>query len=456
MTKQQIYLVASLCYIILFSVVNNTMFNVSLPTLAQEFELTPALVSWVMIGYGIVFAIGSVMYGKLADLFPVRRLIIIGLLLFSSGSVIGFFAPNYGVLITGRVVQGAGASAIPALSMIVATRYFPVNMRGRIFGFVASTVAFGMGVGPILGGAIAAMYGWKALFLFSIGSLLGLPFMGKHLPEDATAEGSLDVIGAVLFGVGSAALFMGVNLNSYLLLVAGVFLGLFFWRIRRVNNPFVRFDLLREPRYRLLLALGFSIFCTIGAFFFTIPIMLEAVHGSTAGGIGLVMFPGAMTSALLGSYVGRLSDRHGSPLIILCSAIMMLVGYALLSSLLHTSLWLVSMIMVAVYLGFSSLSTALGSYIPTTLAKEEVGIGTGLYNLINFMGSSMGTAWSSRLFESEPGRCNPFFKGSHPAFSNAFLLMLALVSLGLWFLYREQKKKESSASAANDERALAE
>lgn len=130
MNRQQKYLIASLCYIILFSVMNNTMFNIALPTLSEAFALTYAQVSWAVISYGILFAVGSVTYGKLADLFPVRWLIVIGLGVFAAGSLIGFLSAHFIMVIIGRIVQGMGASAIPALAMLVAARYFPQEKRG--------------------------------------------------------------------------------------------------------------------------------------------------------------------------------------------------------------------------------------------------------------------------------------------------------------------------------------
>ncbi|MHB8714227.1 MAG: MFS transporter, partial [Trichloromonadaceae bacterium] len=132
-------IVALLCFAVFFSVLNGTMFNVAVPDIAGDFRLSPTAASWVVSGFVLVFALGSVTYGKLADLYPVRSLISIGLLLFNCGSLLGFLSESYAGLLFARLVQAAGASAIPALAMYTATRFVPPAVRGRTLGAVSST-----------------------------------------------------------------------------------------------------------------------------------------------------------------------------------------------------------------------------------------------------------------------------------------------------------------------------
>ncbi|MDW7758014.1 MAG: MFS transporter, partial [Desulfuromonadales bacterium] len=147
--QQRRRLVPLLCFIVFFSVLNGTMFNVAVPDIAAEFNLSPGEVSWVITIYIVAFALAAVTYGKLADLFPVRNLITIGLLFFNVGALLGYVADWYPLLIGARFIQAVGGGSIPAMGMLVATRYFPPDMRGRVLGAVASTVAFASGVGPL-------------------------------------------------------------------------------------------------------------------------------------------------------------------------------------------------------------------------------------------------------------------------------------------------------------------
>ncbi|MFC1886228.1 MFS transporter, partial [Thermodesulfobacteriota bacterium] len=158
-------LIILLSVIVFFSVINNTMFNVSLPDIVRQFNLLPSEASWVFSGFIVFFALSSMTYGKLADVYSVKNLIMIGLLLFNIGSLIGFLSFVYPLLIFARVVQAIGSGAIPALAMLIATRYFPEDKKGKTFGAFASIIAFGGGVGPIIGALSWLVIGGMGLLL---------------------------------------------------------------------------------------------------------------------------------------------------------------------------------------------------------------------------------------------------------------------------------------------------
>ncbi|GED16997.1 MFS transporter [Aneurinibacillus migulanus] len=429
MDKKQKQLLLALCYTVLFSVMNGTMFNVALPEIARDFGLLPSQVSWVVVGYGMVFAIGSITYGKLADLFPVRRLVTIGLSIFSLGSVLGFFASAYWLVIMARIVQASGAAAIPALGMIVATKYFPAERRGYVLGYIASTVAFGTGIGPMLGGMITQWFGWSVLFLFSVTSLLALPILHRALPVEQMTKGSFDTMGALLFGAGIASLLLGINANLMIAGLAVVFFVLFGMHIRRTQAPFIQVSLLANGPYRLLLLLGMMIFFAMMSSFFILPLLLEEVNGLKAGVIGLVLFPGSMMAALLGSRIGRLSDKYGSAVIIKWASLSMALGFVALSTFIGISPVGIACMLVVVYLGFSSIQSALASFVSRPLERKEIGVGMGLYNLTTFMGSAFGPALVSRFLEMHTGHWNLLNGTAFDSYSNAYLI-LAVVCLG--------------------------
>ena len=108
--------------VLAFAVMNGTMFNVAIPDIAEDFNLQPSQVSWVITSFTTLFAIGTLIYGKLADLYSIRTLYTISLLLFSAGSFIGFLSPNFETLIAARALQAMGAAAVPPLSFLVPLR----------------------------------------------------------------------------------------------------------------------------------------------------------------------------------------------------------------------------------------------------------------------------------------------------------------------------------------------
>lgn len=451
MNKRQAFLVASMCYIIFFSVLNGTMFNVALPALSEEFSLSPSGVSWVVVAYSLIFAVGSVTYGKLADIYPIRRLITIGLVLFSAGSLIGVLSEDYWMVIAARVIQGSGSAAIPALAMIASARYFPIEQRGYVMGFVASTVAFGFGIGPLLGGAIAQVFDWRVLFLVSVCSLLALPILLRALPHEQSQGGSFDVIGAVLFGLGVAALLMGVNTNVWFLLVGALFLVIFILHIRVKERPFIQISLFQNHKFVLMLLFALCIYFSHMATFFVLPLILADVNGLDPGWIGVVFFPGAMIAAIFGTRAGKLSDTYGSQVVLRWAAIMMATGFLVISSLISVSVIWISMTLVFIFLGFSSVQASLASYIASTLEPTETGVGLGLYNLTSFMGGTLGPTLISAFLEVNTPHWNMLNPGGFTTYSNS-MLIISIICFCSLILLQKARASEKLLQLSNTHR----
>ena len=280
---------------IFFSVLNGVMFNVAIPEIASTFGLIPSQVSWVMTAYMVTFALGALIYGKLADSIPVKRLITTGLVLLNLGSVLGFFAGNYPLLIAARVLQASGGAAIPALAMLVATRYFPQEHKGRVLGVIAATVSVAAGVGPIMGGFITDALHWRFLFLVTLLTLCTLPFLRAMLPGEEPRPKVFDLIGCVLIVSGVGGLLVAVTQGLLTLgLVSLILLAGFIYRIQTVSDPFIHPMLFKIASYRNTIIV--TVLTTGGMFgvMFATPIMLSDLWGMGASGIGLVMFPGVL------------------------------------------------------------------------------------------------------------------------------------------------------------------
>jgi DHA2 family metal-tetracycline-proton antiporter-like MFS transporter len=169
-------LLVVLFFTLILSVMNATMFNVALPDIRSEFGLTSAEVGWVLSGFIVVYAIGSVTYGKLADQFPLKKLLTFGLIILAVGSLFGLFATSFWMVMVGRILQSIGASVIPAVAMLIPVRYFPVERRGRALGVVATGLATGTAIGPIVAGLISSQLDWRYMFLLPMLLIGVLPF----------------------------------------------------------------------------------------------------------------------------------------------------------------------------------------------------------------------------------------------------------------------------------------
>ncbi|KIL49637.1 MFS transporter [Jeotgalibacillus soli] len=427
-------LVFLICLILAFSVMNGTMFNVAIPDISADFALSPSQVSWVMTGYILVFAIGSLMYGKLADLFPIRTLFTVGISLFSLGAFIGFLSPSFEVLMAARVLQAMGGASIPALSFLIPARFMPYD-RGKVFGYVASTVAFASGIGPILGGLIGGAFNWRFLFIFSMLAVLSIPLFRKWLPHEERRTGTIDLLGAFLIATSVASLlFFITSSQRNMLLSFVVFFSLFIWRTIKAKEPFIQPSILKNKRYTVTVMASFFGTAVLFGLIFVIPIMLRDLNTLSTIGIGLVLFPGAILSGVIGQYGGKLIDQRGGVPVVKLALALVAAGTLLISIFAGRDAWIISICMVVAYLGFPLIQSSTADLLSSTLESHQNGVGIGLFNLLNFTAGAFSSAILGSILEIEEvaTRWNPLSNtGNNVIYSNLFISLTVVAVIAV-------------------------
>jgi len=439
-------LVPWIVYLIFFAVLNETMFNVSSPKIAEQFSLSPLGVSWMMTSFMIFFGIGSVIYGKLSDIFSLRRLILIGIVLYNAGSVMGFFVQSsYLLILAARALQGAGCSAIPALIFVAVARYFPADERGKVFGLLTSTVSLAIGLGPVIGGFVSGIWHWSFLFLIPLFTLVSMPFFRKELPEEPRREGGVDIVGAILTAltVGTLMLFLtfskGYCLAAFVLLLIACIL----W-MRGAANPFIEPSLFRNRPFRNGVMVGFALFSIVLGILFVIPLMLHDLDGLNPAKIGLILFPGAMSSVILGTFGGTLADKKGNSFVILLGTFLLLTSLILISILLSISPWFVCAALLLMYVGFSLFQIALINSVSQSLPTQETGVGMGMFNLVGIIAGAVGTALVGKVLAGKWLAFSIFSMGTYDkaaAYSNLMLVFSGGVAVGALLYLRSNRKQ---------------
>jgi len=438
-------------YVIFFAVLNETVFNVSTPKIAEQFHLQPSEVSWVVTTFIITFGLGQVIFGKLADIYSLRRLIVIGILVYAAASLVGMLLQAwYPLVIVSRAIQGAGASAMPALTMIIVGRYFTPEQRGKLFGLFTSTASFAVGIGPVIGGYVSAYLHWSLLFLIPLFVLAALPVFLRLLPkeEQSAGQGKVDVLGAVLLGVAISALVIFCTNPFWPYLLVCVLATIWFvLHVRRVPHPFVDPELFKRGRYRTGVIIGFLMFGAVMGIVFVVPLMLHAMQGLTTDDIGLVMFPGAFSAVIFGTVSGNITAKKGSYFAFSIGFVLISAALLVLAGLTDKSVWLTSAVLVMMYIGFSFVQTSMAETITQSLPVEQIGVGMGFYGLAAFISGAVGTAGVASLLDSSllSAPLLPFISkpGAH-LYSNLMLVFAAIViASGLMYLKAYGKVRRS-------------
>ncbi|WP_079475183.1 MFS transporter [Marinococcus halophilus] len=426
--KKLIFLVA---LILTIAVMNGTMFNVAIPDIQSYFGIPASQVSWVLTSYIMVYAIGALMYGKLADFYSIKSLLTFGIILFAAGATLGLFSQSFAMLLVARVLQAAGGATIPALGFVIPARFFPED-KGRVFGLISSTVAFASGVGPIVGGLLGGWLSWRYLFLFSILSLLALPFLRKWLPNEEKRSGFIDYLGAALFGAAIAGILLFVTTLQWIFLLAFiVFIAVFAFRTAKADDPFIRPSLLKNKYYTVTILTSFLGVCSMFGLLFIIPLMTRELYELSTTQIGLVIFPGAILAGFLGRAGGDLADRHGPKVVVIAALAFIAFGTVLLSGFAGVSAVAVSVVLVIAYIGFPLIQSSTANILSSVLEENETGVGIGMFNLMNFMAGAFSSAIFGAVLEIQGvnSSLNPFASGGSSAIYSNVYLALTLISL---------------------------
>ncbi|MFM1652868.1 MFS transporter [Brevibacillus sp. B_LB10_24] len=430
-------LIRILAFTTVISVMSATIFNIVLPEISAEFQLSLAQVSWVSAIYMLIYAIGSVTYGKLADTFKLKNLLTFGLIILAAGSLIGLAAQTFWMVLAGRILQAVGASVIPATAMLIPIRYFPPERRGRALGISATGLALGSALGPIISAFVASLLHWRWLFCIPLLMLFTLPFYRKYLNDEHGKPGRIDWIGGGLLAGAVAMLLLSVTNGTWILAAAGLILFvLFAVRINAAAEPFVQPRLFRNRHYTLGLLIAFLAGGIGYALPFLSPQMLAYVNQLPAGMVGFAMVPAAVTSALLSRKGGKLADEKGNPFLFYTASVLLFICFVLLSSFAGIAPVFIAVFLIFGNVGQTFLQIALSNTISRTLPREQAGVGMGLLSLLNFIAAAISAGMYSKAVDlGAKVHWNP--ANSHQdafVFSNIYFV-LAVLYLGILLLY---------------------
>ena len=440
---------------ILISVLNQTFTNVVVPDIQRDYGVTQAQAGWVITGYLLVFAVGIPLYGRIADMYSLRRVFSLGLLVLAVGSLVCALAPSLPLLVAGRIVQAAGASAIPALGFASVAKALPPGERGMALGLLSSSVGIGASVGPVVGGFVAGFTSWHVLFFVTLvmgialipGALRVLPgpMNGNDAPTGFFAAlhhfdvpGGLSLAlaaGLALFGVtqgqvlgfGSPVVWVSVGLA----LASAAFFAV---RIKSAPEPFVSPGLFRNRGFVAASVVGFfMMFANVGSLVLA-PLLLSEVNGLSAAGIGLVLAPGAVAVAVLSPVAGRLSDKFGSRLLVRAGLVVVAASTFFLSAVsVGGTPAVVSLGLLGQGIGFAAINSPNANAAAAVLSRAQSGVGLGIYQMLFFLGGGFGPAIGATFLALRDGTeaLNPVYAGEATAFSDAFLLLALSVLIAL-------------------------
>jgi DHA2 family multidrug resistance protein-like MFS transporter len=350
------------------AVLDGTIVNVALPSIAASLGVDPAAAVWVANGYLLACAMALFTCAALANRVGYRNMFVVGLSIFTVSSLGCALSPSLSFLTVMRVIQGLGGAAALSIAPALYRLIFPARLLGTALGMNALMVAVSTALGPAFGGALLAVSSWPWLFAINVPlGIVTVVLAGKALPRSFktitdtplaaappatktpdradSPQGPFDIAGAILSAIGMAAVILGADTCSRLTqfhapqqaigygVLALASWAAFIWRQQHAANPLLPLVIFRSMRFSLAALTSISSFVGQGITIIALPFLLQGGFGYSAWQSALLFTPWPIAIIIAAPYAGRLADRHPPALLSTVGLVILTFGIALLAML---------------------------------------------------------------------------------------------------------------------------
>ncbi|MFT8871698.1 MAG: MDR family MFS transporter [Sporolactobacillus sp.] len=387
------------------TILNQTLLATALPDIMKDFHITAATGQWLTTAFlltnGIMIPVTALLINKIDS----RKLYIGAMSLFLVGTVVAAIAPNFAYLLTGRIIQAAGAGIMMPLMQTIFLLIFPREKRGMAMGMAGLVIAFAPAIGPTLSGWIVDSYSWRVLFYMIIPItvivlILAFAAMKKVVP---LTYPRIDFLSIVLSTVGFGGLLYGfseVGDHGWSstevvgwLAVGLLFVVLFVWRQLKMKEPMLEMNVFRSPVFTLSVAISSAVTMAMLGAEIVLPIYIQNIHGETALSSGLMLLPGAVVMGLMSPVTGSIFDRIGARKLAITGIFVLTAGtvpFMFLNQ--QTSIVTIVVVYAIRFLGISMAMMPVTTAGMNALSDQLMSHGTAVNNTIRTVAGSIGTA----------------------------------------------------------------
>lgn len=387
----------------IMAVLDSSIANVALPTLARELRIDAAQSIWVVNAYQVAVTMLLLPFASLGDVFGLRKIYTMGIAIFTVGSLGCALSTTLATLLVWRVVQGIGAAALMSIAPALMRSIFPAAMLGTAVGVSALTVATSSAAGPTLGGTILAIAPWP--WLFAINVPLGLfdtVLAARVLPRTPGTGERFDFPSALLAGPALALFVVGLDgIGRHVaapivgaMIVASVALGVtFVQRQRRLAAPMLPLDLFAIPRFSLAAMTSLCSFTAQGLAFVALPFLFQGAYGYSAFVTGLLFTPWPLAIAVVAPLAGRISDRVAPAKLATVGLAMLAIGLFFLANL-GTHPFIIDIVWRAIICGagFGLFQAPNNREMLGSAPRNRSGSAGGILATVRLTGQSLGAA----------------------------------------------------------------
>lgn len=387
------------------TVLNQTILSTAYPTLMNTFNISTSTVQWLTTGFMLVNGIMIPVTAFLVNKVPTKILYLFAMSTFLIGTIVAYVAGNFGILLTGRLIQAVGVGVTMPLLQNIMLTIFPPDKRGAAMGVAGIAIGVAPAIGPTLSGWVIDQFGWRMLFgmIIPVAALVLISsffFMANVLPD---RNPKLDVLSLIESTIGFGALLYGFSEVGdkgwgspivYGSIIVGVLvIALFTYRQLHLDQPFLELRVFKTKIFTLSSILGsIANMAMVGAEM-VIPMYLQIIHGKTALESGLTLLPGAIMMALMSPVTGNIFDRIGAKRLAQLGLFLLAIAtvpYAFVTA--NTPSIYITMLYMVRMFGISMTMMPLTTNGMNALPQNMIAHGTAVNNTVRQIASSIATA----------------------------------------------------------------
>lgn len=388
--------------------------NIALPSIGDELHMDAISLSWVATLYILSSAVFMVPLGRLADIHGRKKVFAAGIIIFTAASLLLALSRNEAMLLSFRVMQGAGVAMIFGTSTAILTSVFPPSERGKVLGINLGVVYAGLSIGPFLGGLLTEHFGWRSVFWAAVPmGIVTIVYLFWKLKGDwvGAAGQKFDLPGSVIYGLGLVGVIYGFSLLPSL---SGLWVGLagmvsvaaFAAWESRVSSPVLDVSAFRKNVVFALSNLAALInYAATYAVTFLLSLFLQYTKGLSPENAGLVLIAQPIMQATISPFAGRLSDRIEPRIVASAGMALTTLGLALLAFLQQsTALAFIVVSLAIVGLGLGLFVSPNTNAIMGSVEHHSYGVASATLGTMRMTGQMLSLGISTLILAIYVGR----------------------------------------------------
>ena len=390
-----------------------TMLATAYPTLMRDFNISASTVQWLSTGFMMVTGVMIPITAWMMNSFSSKILYIIGIALFFIGNFICFVAPEFYILLLGRIISALGGGILTPLCQSMAVSIFPPEKRGTIMGMIGLAVGMAPAIGPTLSGWIIDYLNWRMIFGIT------LPFIGLDLVlsffylKDVlpSKKVKLDILSAVLSIIGFGTLLYGTSEAGnqgwgapdviWSIIIGVIFIAIFSWRQTKLTTPFLNIRLLKIWHFSLASLLGSIARIALVGVELVLPLYIQIIRGKSALHSGLILLPGALLTGIMSPVAGALFDKLGGKTLSIAGLILLTLGTLNFTTLTTTTPIIEIIVLYAIrILGITFVLMPSSTAGLNSLKLSGMNDGTAINNTLRQTLGAIGTAIFTTVYSN--------------------------------------------------------